>query len=162
MKISDKFSLQPALLYSQQGFKTGTSNDVVKLDYINIPILAKYYISDVFSLEVGPQFGFLLSSKYNSKEQADIIDDSPQDKRVLLEEVDLKEFFKKTDFGLNFGLNYQLKNGFGFNTRYNLGLKDIFDYSNSISVSGKKNKALAEDDYEIKNNVFQAAISYTF
>lgn len=50
--ISEKFAIQPELLYSSQGYKIeevdtyldlkSVYKDVDKLDYINIPIMAKY------------------------------------------------------------------------------------------------------------------------
>ncbi len=50
--LSDKFSIQPELVYSAQGTKFDDSDDLVtKLDYLNLPILAKYYFSVTFSVE---------------------------------------------------------------------------------------------------------------
>ncbi len=65
--ISDKFAIQPELLYSAQGVKLDFDGDNgdLKLDYINIPVMAKYYVADAFSLELGPQIGFLVSAKEN-------------------------------------------------------------------------------------------------
>jgi hypothetical protein len=38
--ISESFSIQPELLYSQQGYKiTNSSGTFTKLDYINLPIM---------------------------------------------------------------------------------------------------------------------------
>src|SRR6476620_11456259 len=60
--VVEKFFIQPELLYSTQGTKIdgpfGTDGDV-KLNYLNIPVLAKYYfIENKFSVEAGPQLGF--------------------------------------------------------------------------------------------------------
>ena len=67
--ISDSFSVQPELLYSSQGAKAESSfgGDVdFKLSYLNLPIMAKYYVAENFSLEAGPQVGLLLSAKVES------------------------------------------------------------------------------------------------
>ena len=66
--ISDNFAIQPELLYSAQGVKLESDGDNgdVKLDYINIPVMAKYYVANTFSLEFGPQIGFLVSAKAKS------------------------------------------------------------------------------------------------
>ena len=96
--ISEKFSFQPELLYSGQGSST-------KLNYLNIPLMGKYYLTRGLSLEAGPQLGYLLSAKNNG--------------------TNLKSTFHKFDFGVNFGLGFKLKNGFNFGARYNLGLSDI-------------------------------------
>ena len=100
ISISEKFSFQPELLYSGQGSK-------VHLNYLNIPLMGKYYVSKGFSLEMGPQLGFLLSAKND--------------------DTDAKDAFKSLDFGVNFGIGYKLDNGLNFSARYNLGLSDIND-----------------------------------
>ena len=53
--IANRFSFQPELLYSGQGSS-------VNLNYLNIPLMAKYNLTKEFSLEAGPQIGFLLSA----------------------------------------------------------------------------------------------------
>lgn len=60
IKFNEKFSIQPEVVYSTQGAKFTYNNAEVKLnnDYINVPIMAKYYIVDGFSVEAGPQVGF--------------------------------------------------------------------------------------------------------
>lgn len=102
--ISEKISFQPELLYSGQGSST-------KLNYVNIPLMGKYYVAKGFSLEAGPQVGYLLSAKNNG--------------------TNVKSSFHKFDFGVNFGLGYKFKNGLHFGARYNLGLSDINKTINS-------------------------------
>jgi opacity protein-like surface antigen len=47
--ISESFSIQPELLYSQQGYEIKDANGFTqKLDYINLPILLKAYPSKNF------------------------------------------------------------------------------------------------------------------
>ena len=157
-RVSEKFSVQSELTYSQQGFREDYSDeDYVEtyvLNYLNIPLLAKYYISDEFNLEVGPQIGFLLAAKYKENDEGEKY------------EEDAKEFFKSSDFGLLFGLGYQLENGIGFNARYNLGLTDIFDFSyrsvnEKISFTKKVEEAEV-DNFELKNRVLTVSLFYTF
>lgn len=120
IQISEKFSFQPELLYSGQGTKsTEDGLDVTwKLDYLNIPLMAKYYLAENFSLEVGPQLGILLSSKADAGGQS----------------VDMKDMTESIDFGANFGLGYKLDNGFNFGARYNLGLSNIAKDSGDAKV----------------------------
>lgn len=70
--ISDKFGIQPEVLYSSQGAKSdvamfeefGGNVDVdIKLDYIAVPVMLKYFVAPGFSLEAGPQFSFLSKSE---------------------------------------------------------------------------------------------------
>ncbi len=107
--ISEKISFQPELLYSGQGSS-------VALNYLNIPLMGKYYLTKGLSLEAGPQIGFLLAAK----------DDG----------TDVKDLYNTVDFGVNFGLGYKLGNGLHFGARYNLGLSNI----NNIDGFSDKNK----------------------
>lgn len=97
--VSEKFHVQPELLYSIEGAED------VSLSFLNIPIMAKYYVADGLSLQAGPQIGFLVSA-----------------------EDDADEVLKSTNLGLNAGLGYELKDmGLFFDARYNFGLTDISD-----------------------------------
>ncbi|XMO86254.1 porin family protein [Algibacter sp. AS12] len=109
MPINEKFAFQPELMYSIQGFSVG--DDVVALNYLNLPLMGKYYISKGFSVEAGPQIGFLLSAKN--------------------EDIDVKDNFKTVDFGANLGIGYKLDSGLNFGARYNLGLSNINDVEGS-------------------------------
>lgn len=117
--ISDKFSVQPELLYSGQGFSGSTTPGFSrsKYDYINLPILAKIYIAEKISVEAGPQIGFLVSAKQRTTDDNVKISDQ-----------------KTVDFGLNLGLAYDLKNGMFFQTRYNLGLSNVNSGSNANAI----------------------------
>ena len=117
IKVSDKFSLQPELIYSGQGYNTNIDSEgIIALNYLNIPLIAKYNVTERLSLEAGAQIGFLLSTKGGAD--------------------DYNDLFKTTDFGVNFGLGYKLNNRLNFSARYNLGLTDI----NNIDGISDKNK----------------------
>ena len=71
--ISDKFAFAPELLYSTQGAKVDfreeffgsvfSQESTTKLDYLNLPLMAKFYVAEGLSIQAGPQIGFLLSAK---------------------------------------------------------------------------------------------------
>ena len=155
-EISDTFSIQPELLYSAQGatesdtyedsFIREVSEYEWKLNYIQIPIMAKFYVSEGLSLEAGPQIGFLASAEVDSDStETSLFDGSSVSTSST---VDAKEIVKSVDFGLNFGLGYKLDSGLNFALRYNLGLSNIYDVS--------------ESTVKIKNRVFQLSVGYTF
>ena len=102
-KMNDKFAIQPELLYSAQGAKSdfGTLN----LNYINIPVMAKYNVADAFSIEAGPQIGFLMSATFAS--------------------VDYKDQCNSTDFGFNLGAGYDLNETMSLGLRYTMGLTNV-------------------------------------
>ncbi|MGA1227075.1 MAG: porin family protein [Tamlana sp.] len=133
--ISDKFSLQPELLYSAQGAKESFEGiDIdLKLDYINLPIMAKFYVADGFSLELGPQVGFLMSAKAEGEGESE----------------DIKDFVKGIDFGANFGVGYKMESGLNFGARYNLGFSNINDGEGS-------------DEFKNQNSVIQISVGYFF
>lgn len=135
ISVSDKFSVQPELLYSAQGAKDSFEGiDVdAKIDYLNLPIMAKYYVAEGFSLELGPQVGFLLSAKAEGGGES----------------IDFKDETKGIDFGANFGVGYKLESGLNFGARYNLGLSNINDGEDS-------------DDFKNQNSVIQLSVGYFF
>lgn len=96
--VSEKFHVQPEVLYSMEGGKDA------ELDFIRIPIMAKYYVMDGLNLQAGPMLGFKIGG-----------------------EDGLDEATKSLDYGLGFGAAYELPIGVFFDLRYNLGLANISD-----------------------------------
>lgn len=143
--VSDKFSVQPEVLYSGQGFdlesKSNARDAEYQLDYINIPVLAKYYLTDGLSLEAGPQVGFLVNSEIDTNPRGDGGD-------VPLNE----DQFNKVDLSLALGASYKFRGGFFVNARYNFGLSDVYDdsFSNFFSNS------------DVKHSVLQGGIGFMF
>lgn len=140
--LSDKFSVQPELLYSAQGFNAEdriSGSDIKnKINYLNIPIIAKYYLTEAINVQAGPQIGLLLAAKVGS--------------------IDVKEFYETIDFGLNFGLAYEMDFGLRIEARYNLGLADI--HKGGIIEDGPI--TVTADDLKISNRVIQIGLAYAF
>jgi len=147
-KISDKFAIQQELLYSVQGASDKGTTIVegytvnykakFNLGYINLPVMAKYYTTEKFSIEFGPQVGFLTSAKL--KTDVTLLETGQTGSST----DDVKDFFKGIDFGLNVGLGYQFTNKLGANLRYNAGLANIAD---------------TNDGSKIQNSVFSLSLS---
>ncbi len=139
IKFSDTFSIQPELLYSAQGAKSKSSDDVkLNNDYINIPIMAKYYFVEGFSVEAGPQIGFLMKAEASNGDAT----------------VDMKDYYKSIDFGLGIGLAYDLPQGLFVNARYNIGLSKIGEDQTIGNIT------IEADD--VKNSVIQIGVGYKF
>lgn len=132
--LSEKFYFGPEILYSSQG-----SKNRYKLDYIQIPLMAGYYITEGLIVDVGPQIGFLTSSK------VDVL--------VAGDNIHLKDYLSNFEYGVNFGLGVKLGNGFLFQGRYNLGLANIFD---DLKIG------FNDYDYEETNRVIQFSLGYMF
>src|SRR5690606_24195884 len=69
--MSERFSIQPEVLYSGQGYDIASRNNdhdiEFQLDYINVPVIAKVYVFEGLALEAGPQVGFLVKSEIDRK-----------------------------------------------------------------------------------------------
>lgn len=140
--INDKFSVQPELLYSAQGASNKEQGIEFErnLDYINIPIMAKYYLMDGLSVQAGPQVGFLVKAESKISGGGESIT------------VDSKDNFQSVDFGLNLGAGYELPMGVFFDARYNLGLSKV----------NKKSEGEMIETKDIKNGVMQVSVGYKF
>jgi hypothetical protein len=143
----EKFAVQPELLFSMQGAVMEESEgdwkstSTTALNYINLPVMAKYYVIDGLSLEAGPQLGFLLTAKTIYK--------VTYDGETETEETDMKDDCKAIDFAFNLGASYQLPNKpFGFSARYSLGLTNI---GNDMG-----------DDSSLKNHSWQLGVFVKF
>lgn len=115
--IGKNVSIQPEIIYSQQGYKiidNGTTY-TQELDYINIPLLLKFYPVKSFFLEAGPQFGFSISHKETFDSGFVLYDTS--------NEFEPNNF----DWGLNVGLGFKSDAGISLGARYHLGQNDIYD-----------------------------------
>ncbi|MGO4821020.1 MULTISPECIES: porin family protein [unclassified Flavobacterium] len=115
IKIVDKFSIQPELLYSTQGasYKNAFEEFNNELGYLSIPVMAKIYLNKTVSLEVGPQASFLLSERNN------------------FDTKDASTF----DFAVAGGLGINLTKNFFLQGRYGLGLTEASkdaDVKNSV------------------------------
>ncbi|WP_442264643.1 porin family protein [Tenacibaculum sp. ZS6-P6] len=106
LKIVDKFSVQPELLFTQLG-TSGSQRDF-KTSYISLPVMAKYYVFQGLAIEAGPQVSFL-------------IDDELKRSDGTIVDTNVEDF----DFGLNFGVGYNFNNGIFFQTRYTLGITTV-------------------------------------
>ncbi|MFC4817646.1 porin family protein [Flavobacterium sp. GCM10023249] len=135
IKFSEKFALQPEVLYSVEGGKQDVDGESEKLiwdlAYVNIPIIAKYYATNKLSIEAGPQIGFLTKAEatFDGDTVADFKDDS-----------------KSTAISLNLGAGYNFTDNIFASLRYTLGMTNIVD----------------QDDFDSKSNVLALSVGYKF
>lgn len=124
VRLSDKFVLQPEVLFNQysstldsnfkniyQGVFNASAQTKVKLNYLSIPILLNYkLIGSFLSLQAGPQFSVLMNNN-----------------KTLLQNG--AEAFKSGEFSMLGGA--QVKVGaIRINGRYFVGLNNINDIDN--------------------------------
>jgi len=106
-KLNDNLGLQGELLYSQQGaeFELGEFN----LDYVNVPILVKYYVAQGLNIQAGPQFGVLVNDETQT-----VIGE-------VINDIATNDF----DVSGVVGAGYDFPFGIRVSGRYNFGLNDV-------------------------------------
>jgi long-subunit fatty acid transport protein len=123
-KFNPNFAIAPEVVFASQGgkFKALDLNifglDVSKTvtyntNYINIPVMFKYYVAPAFSIDFGPQLGINVYSKYSIED----VDKA----------VDIKYNTKDVDFGLGLGGTYNLTENAFVQARYTMGMTKVFD-----------------------------------
>ena len=138
LRMNDFFAIQPELIYSRQGFRYKYDGVKYKerVNYLNIPVLAKLYVLEDLSVDLGPQLGFALNGKSVAKHGGTTVKDKNKDLNTV-----------EVSFAL--GLSYNWDN-LMFSARYNIGLSNVMD----------KNKSW--DEGNNKNHVFQLSVGYRF
>ena len=122
IKLSDKFSFNPEVLFSQNSstldsnYKSIYENVIasdqskVKLNYLTIPLLLDYKFLGPVHLQAGPQFGILMNKDKNFLQNGE-------------------QAFKNGDFSMALGAQVKIAQ-FRFTGRYLIGLNNINDIDN--------------------------------
>jgi len=136
--VNDMFSVQPEVLFSQKGSKSGDVKS--NLNYIDVPVMVKVNTGDNGSglfFELGPQFGLLMSAKATDGDES----------------IDIKDLSNTFDFGYAAGLGYQLESGLNFGLRYNGGITNV---TKEIDLLGTTVQPKS------RNSAFQLSVGYMF
>lgn len=121
--LSENFSIQPALLFSQKGFIFNDSRDIYELtsNYIEVPVNFLYHVTDALTVGAGPYLGYALSAsgKETSRGKSQTID------------FDLA---KRIDYGINITAGYEVIAGLVISANYSLGLANFGINAPSTSI----------------------------
>ena len=90
------------LNYAQQGWKFGDVK--CKYDYLNVPLVADFYVARGLALKTGVQLGFLMNAKWD--------------------DLDVKDDCNKTNFSIPIGISYEFSNVV-LDLRYNVALSKV-------------------------------------
>ena len=132
-KFNPKFAIAPEVVFAAQGGKENDKIDVEEVpgmveakgtfhtNYINVPLMLKFYATPAFSIDFGPQVGFNVYSKMTASGKAGNFE--------AKETIDFKDMTNTVDFGLGLGATYNLTNNAFVQARYNLGLTKVFEDS---------------------------------
>lgn len=147
LPITNSFAIQPEIYFTSKGsqqiyenaFATGTAK--FELNYIEVPILAVFNLTNNFNFQIGPYASYLVSSKVKN------VSDINFNFEDNIASGDLNEF----DTGIAAGIGFETKS-IGFGIRYNLGL-----------VTVGKEKTYLDTKYifpDGKNGVINLFLSY--
>ena len=129
--VTSFFTIEPGAYYSQKGIRlTGQlSSEVLnfldlrailtnKAEYVDVPLLAKFFVADGFHIYGGPQVSFLVSNKINVR--AGVLGVN-----LLNTDINFDSQNRKTDVGLVGGVGYRFANGLNLTGGYDYGLNTI-------------------------------------
>lgn len=128
-RFSQRFSLEPGLYYSMQGYQYDDKGMTSKLkcDYLNIPIYVKAYMFKGFHVFAGPQLGVNVRASVSDM----VVSDIPGYRKRMTGSI--KEDVNKLDFSLGVGAGYLFDCGLVVSANYNIGLTNIFKDSGGLS-----------------------------
>lgn len=114
-QLSTPVSLSAGALFSMEGGKIKHTSRKLFLDYIDVPLLANYYLTQGFAVKTGLQVGFQVYGK----------------EKVNGEFIPLEVSKNKVSLAIPIGLSYEYSQ-FVLDARYNIGLTDMLDTSESF------------------------------
>lgn len=121
-KLGRKVGIQADLVYSQQG--ADSKDGSFDLNYINVPVVLKYYLFHGLNIQIGPQFGFMLDDK------------------IYIPGAGTKSKTKKSDISGVIGAGYDFPRGFRLDARYNFGLTSVGSFAGSSNKNRVTSLAL--------------------
>ena len=98
-----------------------------------MPVSAKYFITEGFSIAAGVNVGIILTAKQKTVIGSDFLDVEMEGEGG---EVDIKKDIKSLNLAPFLGVEYMLENGLFFDARYSLGVSNL---SNDNSGGTVKN-----------------------
>jgi len=144
-EFGPSFGILVGAIYSQQGAEGQNSlgqETILKLDYINVPVLAKFYLGGSgLSIDAGPQIGFIVK------------DESEIENGVLAGSTTNYDA-ESIDLSVGGGLTYKFREGttlegLSLSGRYMVGVTNVYEDDSTF-------------DDDITNQVFSINLGYKF
>jgi hypothetical protein len=149
IELGKRFFISPQLYYSQKG-NTASFDYIFRINYLNLPVLCGYRITNHLQVLLGFNLGILLNGKSDQGDTTFITTSQ----------------FQRIDPGLNAGLRYDLGR-FGFDLSFVRSLigiektnQTVYNY-NAMGTAFPQNETYAESD-KTKNQTFEVSIYYLF
>ena len=142
-RFTDRFSIAPEVVFAAQGgkykwfeFNGAEISTTDHMNYVNVPVMLKFYVVPALSIDFGPQLGINVYHKATDKWTYD-----GNDHKETYELEDAKTI----DFGIGLGLTYNIAKDVFVQGRYTMGMTKVF-----------------EGNHNDKNGNAQIAIGYRF
>lgn len=140
------FSVSGGLLYSQQGYKVNTSSNMtMSLNYLNIPLLMNFRLSDGLTLKIGLQPACLLASNASFKLMGQEMS------------LDMSDGHETWNLTAPVGLAFNTGAGVVLDFRYYIGLSNI--ESSEMTLAGQ---TIQNEGSRGRHNVFMLTLGYQF
>ena len=133
-RMNNKFAIAPEVVFAAHNrpkmewqdwwINEYPARDIITTyhtNYINIPVMFKYYVSPSLSIDLGPQFGFKVYDRYTDKWE--------ERGREMKEKHSLG--YRNFDFGLGLGATYNFNEKVFVQLRYTLGLVPLYKDGNA-------------------------------
>lgn len=146
LRIAEKFSVSPELLYSNKGFKMDerANDDIYHFNYLNLPVMFGYEAINKLTLEAGIELGYLISNTIKT--------DSSDTKMS-------SDFIEKKDFALAAGIKYKITENFSVNARYSHSFYSAFPHS-TITFTDLFGQHAGTGQVKYRNRTFQFSLAY--
>jgi hypothetical protein len=133
--VSDQLSLSVGALVSNQGAKydyfdedNGRNQYTVDLDYVQVPLMASYYVLPGLAVKAGVQPGFKMRAKAKlDNATVDLDELYTMDRMLTGEDVKVSTF----DLSIPVGISYEYKNVV-LDARYNWGLLKVLNVGDAF------------------------------
>lgn len=117
----------------------------VSLSYLNVPLVANFYVLKGLALKAGVQAGFLTSADVSMRVKTVLAGHDVTTKTS----VDVEDDCNKVDFSIPVGISYETKSHFVLGATYNIGVSKV-----------NKNKIFGEKDN--RNGMFMLNFGWKF
>ncbi len=119
VKAANYSPVAPAVPHLKMGPGPGVDlKCTCTVNYVNIPVMFKYYIVPSLSVDLGPQLGINVYSKFTEKSTT-----SGNNYKYTTDEKDLTNTI---DFGVGLGFTYNLATDVFVQARYTMGLTKVY------------------------------------
>ncbi|WP_310396491.1 porin family protein [Hymenobacter sp.] len=142
LPLGPGFAIEPGISYSEKGtvlqgkvpvpaldFLSTRLTGTARLAYVDVPVLAKVFVTPGFYFYAGPQASFLVSGQ--ARVEAGALGFA-----AYRQDFDISNQLRKVDFAAVGGLGYQFENGLGMSAGYDYGLSSL-DTGNRFDVQNR-------------------------